>query len=224
MLPVSPVLCPLLMVISLVLASACTSLKSDLDGFPVYKDIRHSRQISFQVGPEAPSWIQGAASVAIRHWNRQLGFKAFRLTNRSGDVQIRYRESARLETHPGETHLKGCMEPWAGEFECTIFLQIPVRLSTVEDLARANALLRASPIDKDLAQSTHDSAGTWLRDKLAVFVLIHEIGHSAGLAHTELEGCMMHSTPRQDFTFCEQELAAIRNLLTPEIEMARRNH
>src|SRR5262249_33389989 len=111
--------------------------------------------------------------------------------------------------------LLGCMNGYAAVADCTIRLEIPKSFDSMEAMQPVMHLFKQGPLDARLYEE-HDypDLSDYLHDKLVALSLMHEIGHTLGLAHTPDPSCVMAAAPTGELAFCAAEVRAARHRLS----------
>lgn len=203
-----------------VMQTACTARTELRDGFPVYADIRHNHPLTYGISSDqnagSPANSKRLLGLALSYWNQALGRPALSMVPdyRLADVKVLFKSVDTVTSHPAEVQLLGCMDGLAGVADCKINLEVPRHIDSPEAMASVAHLFRQGPGDA-LLYGDHEylDVSDYLRDKLIMVSLLHEIGHSLGLAHTADRGCMMAAAPAGRLGFCPAELRAARRQL-----------
>ncbi len=182
----------------------------------IYADVAPSDGNSYAFADSAEPRLRQLLAMAIDHWNQALGSNKLRLaaTYAGADVKILNTAVSNVPDNPGQTELLGCMTAFKKVADCTVKLAVPTTLDTPEAFAKVAHLFKQGPLDEKLyATRAYTDVTQYLADKLVLLSLVHEIGHTLGLAHADDPACVMAPSPAGDVRFCEKELGAARRKL-----------
>ncbi len=189
--------------------SACTTTDASLNA-SVYREVNPSKNYSygFSDDSEVDSKHGWLLPLALDYFNERLpGAKLSQAED--PDVAIAISEVSDELTAVSHTNLLGCMDGIGAWFECSIELKIFDQMTLKHNLARFLSLYKQGPLDEILKKSkTYPELNEeYLQDKLILLSLIHEIGHTLGMAHTVANdsGCIMAPLPEGNATLCEGE-------------------
>ena len=208
--------------VALALGACTATTRYDAAGFPIYTEIKPFHGLSFALDPNHGAdglRIQALLGLALDQWNLGLGHTALGVSadHQLADVKILYTPTVGLMDHPAHTELLGCQSGLGQLTECRIRLELPLALTTAEAMAPVGYLFGSGPLDQALtARRDYQDPGEYLRDKLILLSLMHEIGHTMGLAHAMDPSCVMASSPKGRFGLCPSELEAAQRRIVKD--------